>query len=347
MIEVAALTSGMFTPSSRFRVRQHIGSLLEKGIRVRDYTPIIPNDRRLPGWPMSIPEKYALPIYVMWQAMKLATRIPGTVGSWRAQITWLQRELLPTYLTLEPILKRPLVFDVDDAIWLGHHRNARVMRAIAECADVVIAGNSFIADWFSQYAQDVRIVHTAVDTTRFVPRDPIGHPEFVVGWTGSGENLAYLKEIEDVLARFLADHVNTTMIVVADRPPAFSRIRATYVAWSPELEVNAVQDMDVGLMPLPDNDWARGKCAFKLVQYMACGIPSVVSAVGFNNEILAMDRIGFGIHDKADWYEALSYLYHHRNQAKEYGRRARILAERRFSHTAVSAQLADVFHELS
>lgn len=343
MIKVAALTSGRMTPSSRFRVRQHIPLLQELGIRVREFTPALAKNRRIPGWPTLIPEKYALPLYAGWQALKLSTRIPGFWGSWRAQITWLERELLPTYLTLEPCLKRPLVFDVDDAIWLSHRRSETVMRKIALRADVVMAGNAFIADWFSQYAHLVHIIHTAIDTDRFRPTSRGNRQDFVVGWTGSASTLKYLEEIEEALARFAVHHADVQFVVIADRPPALSRISARFIPWTPEVEVSAVQEMSVGLMPLPDNDWARGKCAFKMLQYMACGIPSIVSPVGLNADILSMDNVGLAASRTDEWYEALSYLYHHRDEVGRYGRAARTLAERRFSARAIAKQIAGVF----
>ena len=119
MIKVAALTAGRKVPSTRFRVRQHIDSLHKYGIEVREYMPVIDKYALLPGWPDKISYKYALPYLALWQGCKLTTRLPGLWGSWRNSITWLEREILPGYLTLEMSLKRPIVLDVDDSIWLS------------------------------------------------------------------------------------------------------------------------------------------------------------------------------------------------------------------------------------
>src|SRR5882724_8166052 len=169
MIRVATLTSGRRQPSTRFRVRQHVDALRTYGIEIREYVPAIDKYAFLPGWPRHISIKYALPYYLLWQSTKLATRIPGVVESWRAQITWLERQLLPGYLTLERQLRRPIVFDVDDAIWLARPFGSVSVGATARRAAVVLAGNTYLADWFSQYATDVRIVPTAVDTDRYQP----------------------------------------------------------------------------------------------------------------------------------------------------------------------------------
>src|SRR5215467_11802628 len=118
MLKIAALTSGRNAPSTRFRVRQHIESLRPFDIDVAEYCPAINKNRRLPGWCLQMGKPFNLPFYAALQTVKLSTRLPGLVGSWRSQITWLERLILPGFLTLETVLRKPFVFDVDDAIWL-------------------------------------------------------------------------------------------------------------------------------------------------------------------------------------------------------------------------------------
>jgi glycosyltransferase involved in cell wall biosynthesis len=104
-------------------------------------------------------------------------------------------------------------------------------------------------------------------------------------------------------------------LVIADRPPSFSSLpseRVRYIPWSSQTEVTAVQQMDIGLMPLPNNEWTKGKCSFKMLQYMACAIPVIVSPVGMNLEVLELGEVGLSANSTSEWYDALVCLYKNR-----------------------------------
>ncbi|MCD6294647.1 MAG: group 1 glycosyl transferase, partial [Deltaproteobacteria bacterium] len=164
MIRITALTSGENVPSARFRVRQHIVPLRSRGIHIREYAPTIDKYAPLPPFlTFSNPTGLTLGKAV-WKCIKTSLRLPGTIGSWKGDLTWLEREIHPGLLTFEPFLKHPVILDVDDAIWLTKPFGRSATSRIAKIADVVLAGNQYIADWFSSYAEDVRIVPTAIDT---------------------------------------------------------------------------------------------------------------------------------------------------------------------------------------
>ena len=354
MIRVAALTSGQNVPSTRFRIRQYIEPLHKAGIHVSEYIPSAVKFAHLLGLTqVESPGHYIRPVGALWEILKLLTRGPGVIGSWKAQITWLEREIFPGCLTLEPLLKRPYVLDVDDAIWLRQPFGRSSVSKIAKNAEIVLAGNNYIADWFSSHARDVRIVPTAIDTDRFVPRflsESRHNERFVVGWTGLSSNLKYLNEIETALERFFKTYNDSELLVIADQSPIFDRLRpewVRYIKWSSGIEAEAVRQMDVGLMPLPDDEWTRGKCGFKMLQYMATGIPVVVSPVGMNAEILSMGTVGFAAENEDDWYEALDNLYKDRSLAHKYGATGRLIVEQHFSRTVVSGNIARIFKELT
>lgn len=358
MIRVAALTSGNNVPSSRFRVRQHIEPLRKEGIDVHEYIPAINKYGNLHRLPEAVNPNYLRPLFALGIGIKLATlatlatRVPGIIGSWKAQITWLERELLPGYLSLEPLLKRPYVLDVDDAIWLTSPFGRSAAIKIAKRAEVVLAGNAYIAGWFGSHARDIRIVPTAIDTERFLPRsrsDIENNKHFVVGWTGLSSNFIYIYEIEKALEDFLKTR-DAELLVVADQPPKFGRIqqeKVRYIKWSPAIEAKAVRQMDAGLMPLPDNEWTRGKCSFKMLQYMASGVPVVASPVGMNDEILTMGKVGFPAKDEADWYDTLDQLYKDRDLGHKCGATGRFIVEQHFSRAVISTKIANVFKELA
>jgi glycosyltransferase involved in cell wall biosynthesis len=343
VIRVAALTSGRLVPSRRFRVEQHVEPLRSVGIEVSEFQPRIGKYAATPRLlsALSIPGKS------VWHAGKIGARLPGVAGSWRADVTWLERELYSGKVTLEPLLGRPIVLDVDDAIWLriGEAGASR----LAAMSSMVVAGNSYLAEWFSRFAPATVVIPTAVDTDRYAPADEA--PEkFTIGWIGSRSTTPYLLEIEDALATAMANIPGAELLVVSDVEVKFRSLdpaRVRNLAWSANGECAALAQMSVGLMPLPDTEWTRGKCSFKMLQYMACGIPAVVSPVGTNIEVLAHGELGIGARTKDEWVDALVTISRDRAYAKRCGLQGRAVAIQHYSRTIVTDRLASVFHSVA
>ncbi len=338
MIEVAALTSGRNVPSARFRVRQHIPGLAHEGIFVHEYVPLFSKYYR----PSLLPDG-------LWKYATMATRVPGVFGSRRSQITWLERPLVQYRKTLEKYLGTPLVFDVDDAVWVI---NERPIELIARMADIGIAGNDMIANWLTQFIEKVHIIPTAINTERFKPADATEKQNdvFTIGWTGTESTLPYLLSIENALKRFLDTCKEAQLLIIADRPPRFLTInpdRVRFIQWAPQNEAISVSHMDIGLMPLPDNVWTRGKCSFKMLQYMSCGVSTVVSPVGMNNQVMAKGQVGLSATDETDWYEALVRLYEDDPFRQQCGHEGRAVVEQYYSQKVVGSQLATVFKDLA
>lgn len=354
-MKVAALTSGLHTPSARFRVRQYLPRLSGLGIDVSDYRPAVSNSARLPGTLRHIRMRYMPPIMIGQSILNLALRMPGVVGSHRADVTWLERSFVPGLDDLSFVLKRPLVVDIDDAIWLYNPFGAGMIGRLVGRADMVFAGNSFLADWCSQYCRNVRIVPTAVDAERFRPTvEPISgqvarQEGFVIGWTGTSGNFRFLRDIEPALATFLGRNRGATFLVVADEPPILPSLppdQLEFIQWAPDTEHRILADMDVGIMPIDDSDLSRGKCSFKMLQYMAAGIPVVVSPFGMNAEVLAMGKIGFGARTNDDWVEALEAFYADPSLRARCGSAGRAIVEAGFSTASVAGRIAAAFGEL-
>jgi glycosyltransferase involved in cell wall biosynthesis len=342
-VRVEAIVSGRLAASSRFRVLQHVEPLGRLGIEVSARPPRISKYASIPGHWVRRPVVAPLSRLAL-QGAKVAARLPGAARSWRADVTWLEREVMPGHLTVETLLHPPMLFDVDDAIWLPSPGHERAVRAVARRAACVVAGNDFLADWFGSVAPAVERVWTAIDTDRFTPRAHLGGP-FVVGWTGSGLSLRYLRAITPALARFFAEVPDARLKVMADafvELPGIPASRVDLIPWSPDTEAAVIQEFDVGLMPLGGGDWAKGKCAFKMLQCMACAVPAVVSPVGMNAEVLAMADVGLSAGTEDDWVEGLLALYRDRGLGLALGRNGRALAERSFSVPLIAGQLAAV-----
>ncbi|MBN2019731.1 MAG: glycosyltransferase family 4 protein [Sedimentisphaerales bacterium] len=333
-IKVAALSGGRKSPAARFRVRQYIPLLAQLGVYVQEYIPFFGEGCGLPS------------------PFKALSHIPGVLGSRKADVTWFGRELVQGYETFERFLKRPRVLDVDDAIWLDWPFGKYAIPRIAKMMDAVVAGNSFLGEWFGKFCRKVYVLPTAIDVSRYTKRpDSIvaEKKKFTIGWTGLASNYPYLKLIEDALAHFLKDHPDSELKLVADRPLRKTSIpadRIRFVRWNEQVETDALRDMSVGVMPLPDNVWTRGKCSFKMLQYMAVGAPVVVSPVGMNLEILAKGNVGFAATKADEWYAAIDALYKDQNLQIRLGNNARKVVEEHFSAAKVAGALADIFKGL-
>ncbi len=334
-ISVAALTTGRDVPSARYRVRSLIPSLHDRGVHVREFIP------RIGAYP---PEaKWQRPA---WGLAALACRLPAVADTFRYDVTLLQRHLLSTLCTLEPVTHGPRVLDVDDAIFL--HRGGRGVRRIARACELIICGNDYLAEWFSRCHPNVRVVPTAVDTSRFRPREEAVAAEHrdgpVIGWIGTRSNLQYLIGIEPALERILNARPDARLRVVSDASPRFQRIAADrfeFRKWSASREVADVQDMDVGIMPLTDGPWERGKCAFKLLQYLACGVPVVASPIGVNASILAAADLGIAAVSASDWEDALSALLDDAALSRRLGEAGRQFAVRHYDVNPIADLVSD------
>lgn len=331
MLKVTALTSSRQDPSTRFRVRQFIRPLARFGVRVSEHYPVLSKYRFEP-----------LP------ALAALLRAPGLLASRFGDVTWFGRELLSGRAGLERFAGGRKLFDVDDAIWLAYPSN--FSEEIALLSDGVIAGNRFIAEHYERAGARVWIVPTSIDTDVWTPAKEPRRGPFTVGWTGERSNLKYLLEIEEPLADFLNEHAQARLLVVSNRRPEFKKIPAArwrYESWSPQREVALVQEMDVGLMPLADNDWSRGKCAFKLLSYMSVGLPFVASPVGVNAELLEKGEVGYAARDAGDWYDALRRLASDREAARRMGAAGRTVVEEGYSVKTNAPKLARIFREVA
>lgn len=347
-MRVVALTTGRNVPSARFRVRQHLVGLAGRGVVVREMTSAISAYADVPAPPWIARRRPVRRVAAgAWAAAKLAGRAPGVVASHRCDATWLERCLLPGWPTFERLLGRPLVLDVDDAIWLRPPMGERALRQVARQATVVLAGSRHIADRLADWAERVELVPTAIDVRRFTPDPAQRSSRFRIGWTGTASNFPYLEAVAPALAQFVSRH-DAEILVVADAPPVLKGVdpsRLRYQRWSREVEVTAVQSMHVGIMPLAFDEWSRSKCAFKILQYLACGVPFVATPVGMNSDVLDLGG-GLPAIEKDAWLEALEELYADEALRDRLGSEGRRLSEIRFSSENIGEAIADVFLNL-
>ena len=334
-LSVAALTGGMDVPSARFRVRQYIQQLDSYGVKVTEFPA------SLSAYP---PQTHI--VRPFWGIATLVSRIPSTLKSYSYDLTFLQREMFSTFKTLEPLTKRPRVLDVDDAIWM--HRRGQFAAHLASQCEGIICGNSFLAEQFRQWNSHVTMIPTAVDTDAFVPGSPVEEP--IIGWSGTSGGFKYLYGIESALSHVLRELPGSKLRIVSDSLPSFRQVplnKVEFIRWSPENEVSAIQGMAVGIMPLADSQWERGKCSFKMLTYMACGIPVVVSPVGMNIEVLSHGRSGLAAKTIDDWVDALSSILQDRKQRIKMGANGRQTVLQKYSVNVLAPKLAETLLQLA
>ncbi len=336
-LTVAALTGGVNVPSARFRVRSLIPYLKEQGVIVDEFIS------KFGQYPPA--QKGLRPF---WGTGALIDRFPAILKTQQYDVTFFQRELVSTFLTIEFLSAKPRVLDVDDAIFL--HRNGRFAKKLAQGCDLVICGNDFLAENFSKWNSNIAVIPTAVDCNHYHPQSSEQpDDDKIIGWIGTSGNFKYLYQIEKALTEILRERSDIRLRIIADKRPAFHHLdssRIDFIKWSPENEVTGIQGMTVGIMPLDDTDWVRGKCSFKMLQYMACGLPVVVSPVGMNAQILSMRQVGLAATSQQDWIDSILFLLSEPKECSKLGQNGRQIAVDNFSTVVIGCMLADQLYRV-
>ena len=346
MIKVLGLALyGPLAASTRYRLQQYVQGLAEYGISLQ-VRHLLGDDylrRRFAG-----------------RSPSVRSLLGGALQRWadlreqrHFQLEMLYCELFPLLPgALErALLRRPYVYDFDDAFYLKYRKGRlavtgpllgakfdEVMRGAAQ----ITAGNGVLAAYARQHNQNTTVLPTVVDTTRYRPRtyDEAGRV-FNVGWIGSPSTAPYLSQLVEPLSA-LGQEGPVRFIVIGGKAPAIPNVEVVELPWNESTEVDQLCSFDVGVMPLPDNDWARGKCAFKLIQYMACGVPVIASPVGTNTEVVSEDA-GFLAADTDGWVFALRQLRDSPSIRRSLGDAGRHRVEQRYSLAANLPLLAEVF----
>ena len=302
-------------PSTRYRVEQYLPFLREHGLEI-DVARFIASSDFYNA--MFQPGRQLRKVtYVAWRMMR---RFWDALRARRYDVILIQREAMPYGPPLiERMLIRsgvPIVFDFDDAIYL--RRSSEVNRRLAwlkqpeKTAEIishsahVIAGNRILAEYARRFNTAVSIIPTPLDLTRYTIR-PAKQAETVnIGWVGTLTNSPYLHMLDDALAELGRRFAVTLTVVGGDYTHA--TLPVINRRWQLENELTDLHDFDIGIMPLPDTEWTRGKCGFKILQYMAVGVPCVASPVGVNTDIVQTGVNGFLADSPAEWVDALSQL---------------------------------------
>lgn len=235
---------------------------------------------------------------------------------------------------LARILRKKLIFDFDDAIWLPNTTASNAIAArlkfhqktgqIIHWSYRVSAGNAYLADYARSNNPEVIINPTTIDTENWHNRVKV-HREAdkpVIGWTGTHSTLPYLDMLVPILQK-LEKEYSFDFLLIANQAPHFQLDALVFQAWRKQEEIDDLLRMHIGLMPLQDDQWAQGKCGFKALQYMALGIPALASPVGVNRQIIKPGQDGYLCEREEDWEKALRDLLAQPVLRAQMGKKAR------------------------
>lgn len=305
-MKVAYLSGGPFVPSARFRLPFY------ELLRERGHECTIMH---------SVPEKYD---GFRWLGWRLSQRLKRLVRHWHLHklrrgnydAVVLDRGLFHTDdWSLEQNLRRfakRIVLEVDDAVFLQFPDK---MAGLAALADHVIAGNEPLAEWLRPHARSLSTIPTCVDVRRYAPKPQLHSDStpLTIGWIGSAGNVAMLNVCSEALRRLAQAH-DYRLRVISGPGHVLDEVdlRGVDVEWVDYRtcdEVNELHQMDIGIMPLPDDQpYMQYKCNAKMVQYLTVGLPAVGSAIGYNHTLIQNGTNGFLAADNDQWYGMLARL---------------------------------------
>ena len=339
--------------STRQRLLQYLPYLVDQGIEV-DYRPLLGDlyvDALATGRSYSRIEI----------ARSYVRRMVQLAAGVEADLIWVYAELFPHLPGLFERLAlrsgKPIVYDFDDAVFLPYDANPNPLKRallggklepLLRRAALCLCGNAYLRDYAARFCDNSIILPTVVDTDLYRPIAKDSGVPVTIGWIGSPTTWPYLRAILPVLETMAARHGARIRVVGAGAAAEQDRFDGLdLVDWSEEREVAEVQAMDIGVMPLPDEPWARGKCGYKLIQYMACGLPVVASPVGVNPEIVSEGESGYLATGPEQWEGALAALVGDAALRRTMGDagRARIVAD--YSLAAHAPRLATALKALN
>jgi len=278
----------------------------------------------------------------------------GRLGGYDVAYVYREAALLgPAWIEKRLARRLPVVFDFDDAIYLPAHAEAnaaaRFLKRPGKAAEVcrlarhVTVGNETLAEFARRHAAAVTVIPSTIDTDAYVVRARPPNPRPVVGWTGSGTTVPYLRPLAGALAR-LRERVDFEMRVIGG-DVEIPGVEVRCQPWRAESEVDDLRALDVGLMPLPDDEWTRGKGGMKALQYMALAIPPVLSPVGANATIVDDGVSGFHARGDQEWVDRIERLLKDGALRARMGSAARRTVEESYSARVHAPRMARVLRE--
>jgi glycosyltransferase involved in cell wall biosynthesis len=333
-IRIALLTPGPLgiSPGQRFRFEHYLPLLKEHNI---DYWvfPFFCTK----GWNVLHKNGHTL-LKLYYVLCGIVHRVATIAKIVRSDFVYIYREAAPIgppviEWIIAKCLRKKIVYDFDDAIWLpgvspqnwlaGYVKCSWKVQIICRIAKRVTVGNEFLANFARSFSNNVAVVPTVVDTNHAHNRlRAHSNSKVVIGWTGSFSTLRYLELISSVIGK-LQQELDIIFLVIADRDPLLKMGNYEFVRWRSISEIDDLLRIDIGIMPLDKGENELGKCGFKAIQYMALGIPAIVTPIGVNTKVVDHGVNGFHADSNDDWEKYLRLLIGNIKLRQELGRNGR------------------------
>ncbi len=329
------------SPSQRFRIEQFFNTIKSKGYTY-DYSWLISEKEDA--------QFYANGYFITKVFLIIKYFLKRCIDVYNANnydIIFIQREAFfmgpPIFEYLFHKSSAKIIYDFDDSIWLPNVSDGNKkfdkfkyynkIYKIISYADLVIAGNSYLASYANHFNKNVVIISTVVDTDKYTAIYPKENASKIcIGWSGSSTTIKHFKYAEEFLNLLKNKYRDNIIIkVVGDASYKNEALDIKGSSWSKETEVEELNSIDIGIMPLPNDDWSKGKCGLKGLLYMSMGIPAVMSPVGVNNEILKNGINGFLAESDNEWLDKLSLLIDSEELRKKIGAEGLKTVEERYS----------------
>ena len=340
-------------PSQRFRFEQYIPALKENGYQIH-FAPFLD----LKTWSALYQEGGFFKKFT--GILRSFLRRWKTIFSiYKYDYVFIHREAAhigpPIFeFLIAKVFRKPYIYDFDDAIWLPNYSesNAKVHRLksywkVKYCikwANQVTVGNSYLADYAMTYNSNVNIVPTTIDTVNYHNLNTDYDQKVIIGWTGTHTTMRYLDFIVPIIKK-LETRYNFEFRVISNQRPDYELTSLKYLEWNLETEIKDLNQISIGVMPLENDIWSEGKCGFKCLQYMALGIPSIVSPVGVNNTIVNDNENGLFAETIDEWECAIEKLIQNKAERKRIGMAGKETIRDKYSVLAHTEEYIKLFSQ--
>lgn len=342
---------GRLGASSRLRAMQYFEYLEDAGITIVHHA-LLGNEYLV--------RRYAKRRAYRAIVQAYAGRVAAMLASSNSDLIWLEKDALPwvPFKLEQALLPRdvPFVVDIDDAIFHRYdlHPEPLVRRFLGAKLDrlmsmsrLVMAGSEYLgARARAAGCPWVERVPTVVDLKRYpsAPRARLRRQEVVIGWIGSPATAHYLQAVVPAI-RALGRRWAVRCLAVGARPDQVEHTPFEPVRWTEDTEAQILMDLDIGIMPLPDAPWERGKCGYKIIQYMACRVPVIASAVGANCDIVRDGVTGYLVRSDAEWQMRFEELIQDAGKRERMGHEGRVLVEREYCLSTVAPRIVSLLRK--
>jgi hypothetical protein len=321
-LKVLFFVQGMSVAASRYRVLHYVPFFNNAGIS----TGVVEFPSSTREWA------------TVWPAVK------------SADVLFVQRKRLPLHiLLLITRLKKKIIYDFDDAVMFHNSlaanpyslRRQMSFKRMLRFAGLVIAGNGFLASEAEKYHNTVKILPTPIDASRYSSKNYEKKHTVTIGWIGDHGSIHYMESYKDVWEAIGKKYHNVELTVICDTFIDTTYIKTNKIPWSYDTEIASLQGIDIGVMPLFDDLWSKGKCGYKIIQYLGVGVPAVCTPVGINRDVVADGVCGFWATSKQDWIDKLSLLIENDELRSSFGNAGRKVIMEGYTVQACAPLLID------